>query len=736
MPAVVTLPISENGMRGALSRAFHSDQFVSWLAGLGTMLDAGRGRLIYRLRNQVHRVASPLPNDQGELCVKRFALPPLFRSLAYSVSTDGTKAARAFAYAVHLYEHDVGVPEPVAYHEIWNGRRLVDSFYLSTYLPEVSDFNSEMAFLLREDPDCHKFLDLLRLVATEVRRMHDAGFVHQDLGGQNILLQRSRSGGWGQPMFIDLNRGQILPEVSLRQSARDLAKLEIPWHLRQAFFHIYFGDQAIPVEFSKWERFHRLRITIHNESRKYRHPIRHLVHSRRYVVPSTALPKLQDMWLWDERSIQPTVILGKRERRKFRAPLDGCRLIASQFRHLPSVVRHYRAVMAGVYRERIPMRYRAGLCVEAGAPDFPSMLDQLVGLGGIPVMVRCYAHRGDQGLRECIAAVEQLTRRGHEVSMGIVQSRRTVLVPGEWEAFLEQVFAALHDRVRFIEIGHAINRVKWGVWTISEAVGLFKTVADLRVRYPAVKILGPGVNDFEFHYFPPLLSRTRGCFDGVSSHLYVDRRGAPENPQGPFSLLEKCALGLAIANAFGMPGFYVTETNWPLTGAGEYSPIQAPYSYPGQPESRLAVDEETYAAYMVRYFLIAICSGCCERVWWWNLAARGFGLVDDRDGWRKRPAWYALAFFHQMLGNAVFERFEEREGASWFHFDHCTVVYAQNPCDVSLPADLPQFFGMLGDERTAHPSRRIQVSGDPIYLVPATGVAAPAGRALGGVNAR
>ncbi|HUG12868.1 MAG TPA: lipopolysaccharide kinase InaA family protein, partial [Opitutaceae bacterium] len=620
------------------------------------------------------------------------------------------------AYAVHLQKNEVGVPVPVAYNEIWAGRRLLDSFFLSDYLHDVSDFNSEMAFLFREDPDMEKFLDLLRLVATEVRRMHDSGFVHQDLGGQNILLQRSGS-SWGRPMFIDLNRGRILPEVSLRQRARDLAKLDIPWRLRQIFFHIYFGDREIPEEFSTAERLHRLRITLHNESRKYRHPIRHLVHSRRYIVPSTTLPKPRDMWLWDDRSLQPAVILGRSERLRLRDPLDSLRIIGSQFLRLPSIVRGYRAVMDGVYRQKVAMRDRAGLCVEAGSGDLPLMLEQLEGLGGIPILVRCYAHRGEQGLRECADAVDKLAQLGHEVSLGIVQSRRSVVAPGEWTAFLEQVFASFHNRVRFIEVGHAINRVKWGVWSFSEAAALFESVAGLRARYPAVKVLGPGVIDFEFHYFQPLLSRMRGCFDGISSHLYVDRRGAPESPQGPFSLLEKCAMGRAIAGVFGIPGFYVTETNWPLKETKDYSPVQGHYSYAGQKESHVAVDEATYAAYMVRYLLVSICSGCCERVWWWNLASRGFGLVDDRDGWRKRPAWHALAFFHKMLGQAVFERHEEREGASWFYFDRCTVVYAQSPCEVAVPGDSVQCFGIDGDRRAPDRPGRIQVSGDPLYLV-------------------
>jgi hypothetical protein len=429
------------------------------------------------------------------------------------------------------------------------------------------------------------------------------------------------------------------------------------------------------------------------------------------------MPKLPDMWLWDERSMQPTVILGKRERMKFRARFDGFRMVGSQLRYLPSIGRQYRTILSSAYQGGIEMRDRPGLSVEADARCLPRTLERLEGLEGIPLMVRCYAHLGREGLEETIAAVTELGARGHEVSLGIVQSRKSVLEPTEWAAYLEEVFAALHDRVRFVEIGHAINRVKWGVWTLAEAVRLYETVGALRARYPSVKVLGPAVNDFEFHYFPLLLSRLQGVFDGLSSHLYVDRRGEPENKQGPFSLLEKCAVGKAIASGFDVPGFYVTEANWPLTKSAEFSPVQGHLCYHGQAESRLAVDEKTYAAYMVRYLLIALCSGFCERVWWWNLASRGFGLVDDRDGWRRRSGWHALAFFHRMLGPAVFEKYEEREGARWFHFDSCSVVYARKPAEVTLPDGVTACHGLDGGLRAVPASFRMQIDGEPIYLV-------------------
>src|SRR5690606_26603587 len=127
---------------------------------------------------------------------------------------------------------------------------------------------------------------------------------------------------WDTPAFIDLNRGRILPEVSLRARARDLAKLEIPSYLRMIFFQMYFGDEAIPREFARWEAFCRWRITVHNESRKYRHPIRHLIHRKRFIFTPADRPPYRDMWLWDRKSGQPSVMLTSWDRKKYFAKTD------------------------------------------------------------------------------------------------------------------------------------------------------------------------------------------------------------------------------------------------------------------------------------------------------------------------------------------------------------------------------------------------------------------------------
>jgi hypothetical protein len=83
-------------------------------------------------------------------------------------------------------------------------------------------------------------------------------------------------------------------------------------------------------------------------------------------------------------------------------------------------------------------------------------------------------------------------------------------------------------------------------------------------------------------------------------------------------------------------GIYITEANWPLTGTAPYAPT-----------SELeCVTEELYNNYMLEYFDIAQKSGKIEKVYWHQLMAGGYGLVDNRDGIiRKTEAFYSFKQF-------------------------------------------------------------------------------------------
>ncbi len=685
--------IGPQQLEGRVQSRYLEGEARHWLAHLPELARSEDAALIYHLRNRIYRVPDPL-NPEKQLCIKAFKVPSRLRSLWYR--SHGSKAARAHRYAEHLYGRGAGVTEPIGYLERFEGSRLAESYLISRLLPEASDLYTEMNFLLNHRPVASDFVQLMRVSARACRRMHDAGFLHNDLGAQNILLRRhvSEQGiDWGEVTFIDLNRGRLKPTLSLKDRATDLARLRIPSHFMGIFLQIYFGDRAVPDEFTRHEQRRRRRIDWHHRSRKWRHPLRTLrqaMQPERHQKPleiSSGKPDERNAWLWDEHSAQPSVVLKGRERRRYRQLGDVLQTARSNLRHARRIRRHYRHRQAEAYRQPVSMQQRLGVCVEVDA-NLERQLQALQQTPGLPVLVRVYDHRPEQ-LDVTLRGIARLHAQGHPVAVGLIQSRRAVIEPDRWQAFVRTVVEQTHTSVHSYEVGHAVNRAKWGFWTLDDMTRIWDGIDELRRRYPEHRFLGPAVNDFEFHYYPPLLDRMAARADALSCHLYVDRRGAPENYQGRFSTLEKCLYGKALADAWGKPGFQVTEINWPLQNTGLYSPIAGAYQREDARESPLHVDEHTSAAWMIRFALIAACSGAVDTTYWWRLAHPGFGLIDDLDDWRERPGWRALVQFHRRMDGMTFVRREERAGAIWWYFEDSgntvTLVHALEPTEITLP---------------------------------------------------
>jgi hypothetical protein len=209
------------------------------------------------------------------------------------------------------------------------------------------------------------------------------------------------------------------------------------------------------------------------------------------------------------------------------------------------------------------------------------------------------------------------------------------------------------------------------------------------------------VIDFEYPYTVAALAHLpeKFSFGALSHHLYVDRRGAPESRQGKYAALEKFAWGRAIARQSDMceDRFIVSEVNWPIERTGVHSPVGSPYVSPVLRYNDPSVSEDDYADYMLRYLLIALCSGVVERVFWWRLAAYGYGLVDDSnpEQWRERPAYRMLKQFIAWVGDAAFvKRMElDDKGAVAFEFNVGFVGLSSGEEEPRIP-----FSGTNGDE--------------------------------------
>ncbi|MEI6217697.1 MAG: lipopolysaccharide kinase InaA family protein [bacterium] len=637
----------------------------------------------------------------------------------------GSKACRSWQIALAMRDRGVMTPRPVAFLDRWEGRRLLESYFLTELQQDACTFKDELIRLYTDDPECAKIMALLDGVAAAIKHMHDVGIAHRDLGNQNILVKPGGPYGCGEVQFVDLNRATARLDVGIDARAFDISRIALPSDLLRVFKEMYFGS-IVPVEFQRMEGAYRKRFALHTLTRTLRHPLRSRRENRAQTV---VCPADKDIWIWDERSAQAISPFTSHDRRRLLPFSSHLRVAKAALGSAPAIMRSYRAIVAQCFRNPVCLEGRIGVAISPTPENLERELYQLESLGKLPVMLRFYHHRGVIDWDFCAAVLRRLVAAGHSVSAALVQDRTAVKHPARWTAFVEHVMAKIADCVDMVEIGHAVNRSKWGIWTLDEHRILVEATASARAKYPMVRFIGPAGIDFEFPFVIAALKNLPAGFEfnAVSHHLYVDRRGAPEKRQGPFSALEKCALGRAIAeNTPGCGGrFVVSEANWPLSGTGVYSPVGSPYVSPGPRFGDPSVDEDTYADYMIRYLLIACCSGTVERVYWWRLIARGFGLVDDTDPlkWRERSAFVALRFFVSLLGKSTFvEKIKSLPGVCVYLFNkpygsNVAVAYTEGEKTMMrMPFAFSNALNSCG-EKMATRGDHLALSGSPVYLL-------------------
>jgi len=248
-------------------------------------------------------------------------------------------------------------------------------------------------------------------------------------------------------------------------------------------------------------------------------------------------------------------------------------------------------------------------------------------------------------LEEYVAFVKSFGK-DKEILINILQDREHI----EDEVLLKKDIAMIFEHftpfVHEFQVGNAINRTKWGFFSMDEYMKWYERIEGIRDElYPDIKLIGSSVIDFEFHYtIRTLFNFFNVRYDKFSSLLYVDRRGSPDNIQmGIFNTKNKINMLYALVRLSPKVSndIYITEVNWPLLNTAPYAPTS----------ERECVSEAVYEKYMRSYYDIALKSGKIERVYWHQLIASGYGLVDDRGkNLRKTPAFES---YKKMLQHVI-----------------------------------------------------------------------------------
>ena len=619
----------------------------------------------YLYRTRIEGASGPL-----ELVVKQFRNDGARRRLEKKLR--GSKAERSWKMACAFAA--AGLPTAAPFCFVESAREDGPSFFVTHYLEDRIEarylFRARSEGRLAETFPGLDWQLFLELLGRAIRRMHDAGFFHRDLSIGNVLLPKSLAlASIDDFTLIDLNRGRILKRLDTLTRSRDLCRLAIaPGEDRRRFLEAYWGGAPGAWPRFLYSLFYRSFLFKIEGKKKVRAPFRKIgewLRPRRAHAHIPQAPKeagKRDKIVWDYLSDQPHQHAGRWEKLSVRLA-DAPSHLANTALFLaaaPRIYRRYRQLEATLFASEVPWQ-GAGVAVRPFEPAPAAVAAAVSDLGLQQVLLRL--HPWQQEHRAELELAKELQEQGRELVFALPQDRELVRDPALWRRRIEELVGLFRPFGTTFVVGQAINRSKWGIWRYSEYRRLLREAAEVMRNDPAIRLFGPGVIDFELHATAAVVNHPRTArLDGLASLLYVDRRGAPENAQLGFDTPRKLALAKAIASEAKRcgPPSWVTEVNWPLW--------EGPHSPAGK---SVSVDEEKQADYLSRFYLLALASGVCERVYWWQAIARGYGLIapgdpaGDANGLRRRPSFYALAALEKELRGATFKKRLNAPPGSW-----------------------------------------------------------------------
>ncbi|UCE21305.1 MAG: hypothetical protein JSV46_03490, partial [Candidatus Aminicenantes bacterium] len=110
-----------------------------------------------------------------------------------------------------------------------------------------------------------------------------------------------------------------------------------------------------------------------------------------------------------------------------------------------------------------------------------------------------------------------------------------------------------------------------------------------------------------------------------------------------------------------------------------------------------------------------------ERMYWWQLVAPGYGLVDSRETpWRKRPGYYAFQTMVRLLEESTFTEKMAHPSALIFSFqkneESFSVCWTNSePCDQVFEKRIIRVLNRDGKEIQVK-DNRVEIDGSPKYV--------------------
>jgi len=241
--------------RGWIAEPFTRPELERFVADPPALFALPEARLIKASRNRLTRVRPAGGAERFAWVVKEFSnrRPLAFLQNAWRTS----KALKGWEKARALLARGLPTPQPrLALERRGPLGLLVTSVLVVDDLGEAVQIRQvfkdlraafrcgETAFLSPHGDriDRAAFLESL---AGLVRRMHDAGVLHRDLSGGNILICFAPGGRWTFSL-VDINRARITPALAPEERLLDLERVNVAPEDRALFFAAYgAGSEAL-----------------------------------------------------------------------------------------------------------------------------------------------------------------------------------------------------------------------------------------------------------------------------------------------------------------------------------------------------------------------------------------------------------------------------------------------------------------------------------------------------------
>lgn len=347
-------------------------------------------------------------------------------------------------------------------------------------------------------------------------------------------------------------------------------------------------------------------------------------------------------FIWDNYSDQPQVIKDKAYKKAIRKKhlKDFIKLIFTSLFILPLSI-----IFMKLFRGKVDISNKEfiGLGVNLDKDDGKNTQQELVEELEVKNLIIRIPLWDIQNINSYVNFAKSFNKTSKKnILLNIMQDRENIENKELLKQNLELIFSKFKDISNEFQIATTINRAKWGFFSVKEYMNFYKIAQDLKKqKYKNIKLLGPSVIDFEYYYNIRAMFNFEDIkYDIVSALLYVDRRGSPRNTQYLFfDLKNKIDLLFSLVKLSlkcKSDEIYITEVNWPISNTAPYAPTS----------EKECVSNEEYTKYMLEYFEIVKKSKKIKRVYWHQLIAPGYGLVDNRGGEIvKYPQFYAFKEF-------------------------------------------------------------------------------------------